>query len=277
MNLYHYVYYSYEEWGRGYIGVRSCECKPEQDSSYFGSFKDKTFAPKNKIILATFETREEALQAEIDLHTFYQVHVNSHFANRSCQTSTGWSTQGVPTSGEVKNRLKKSHLQFRLNYPEREAHRIQMQREKTAKWREENPDKWLEICKIGALAAANIKKLNPKKTSEDARKGGMSTTERRKKDPDLDTKMRAAVSKATRLRWTPEYQQMLIQKSKESCSIPVIVIDSQGYETEFSSIKECALALKVSKGLISNKLKGLPTQKLKNITIIRKVLLPEPE
>jgi hypothetical protein len=152
-----------------------------------------------------------------------------------------------------------------------------MQREKTAKWREENPDKWLEICKIGALAAANIKKLNPKKTSEDARKGGMSTTERRKKDPDLDTKMRAAVSKATRLRWTPEYQQMLIQKSKESCSIPVIVIDSQGYETEFSSIKECALALKVSKGLISNKLKGLPTQKLKNITIIRKVLLPEPE
>jgi hypothetical protein len=85
--MYHYVYYSYEEWGRGYIGVRSCRCLPEEDYSYYGSFYDETFAPLNKIILLTFQTREEAIQAEIALHDFYQVHVNKHFANKAKQTS----------------------------------------------------------------------------------------------------------------------------------------------------------------------------------------------
>lgn len=85
--MYHYVYYSYEEWGRGYIGVRSCQCDPKEDCRYFGSFFDRTFAPTEKIILAQFESREEALQAEIDLHLFYQVHKNSHFANKASATS----------------------------------------------------------------------------------------------------------------------------------------------------------------------------------------------
>jgi hypothetical protein len=86
--MYHYVYYSYEEWGRGYIGVRSCQCLPEKDRSYFGSFFDKTFAPTCKIILSTFNSREKALQAEVDLHEFFQVHVNPHFANLAKQTTT---------------------------------------------------------------------------------------------------------------------------------------------------------------------------------------------
>lgn len=85
--MHHYVYYSYEEWGRGYIGVRSCHCSPEDDCKYFGSFYDKTFKPTNKIILTIFKNKEEAIAAEIALHSFYQVHVNSHFANQSKQTS----------------------------------------------------------------------------------------------------------------------------------------------------------------------------------------------
>lgn len=48
--MHHYVYYSFEEWGRGYIGVRSCECLPEEDTLYFGSYKDKSFNPSNKVI-----------------------------------------------------------------------------------------------------------------------------------------------------------------------------------------------------------------------------------
>lgn len=86
--MHHYVYYSYEEWGRGYIGVRSCRCLPEEDCKYFGSYTDKSFAPVNKIILCEFATREEALRAEVVLHEFYQVHKNPHFANKSRQTST---------------------------------------------------------------------------------------------------------------------------------------------------------------------------------------------
>ena len=48
---YHYTYYSYEEWGRGYFGSRTCRCLPKEDVKYFGSFGDKTFKPTQKIIL----------------------------------------------------------------------------------------------------------------------------------------------------------------------------------------------------------------------------------
>ena len=68
-----YVYYSYEEYGRGYIGKRECKCLPEEDISYFGSFHDKTFRPTQKIILETFDNVEEALGAECVLHNFYEV------------------------------------------------------------------------------------------------------------------------------------------------------------------------------------------------------------
>lgn len=85
----HYTYYSYEEWGRGYIGVRSCDCSPEEDL-YLGSYTDQTFEPTHKIILSTHETREEATQAEIDLHEFFNVSSNNHFANKANQTSASF-------------------------------------------------------------------------------------------------------------------------------------------------------------------------------------------
>jgi len=82
-----YVYYSFEEYGKGYIGKRECECPPEEDVNYFGSFHDKNFNPSQKIILETFDSVEEALEAEIILHNFYEVDKNPHFANRAKQTS----------------------------------------------------------------------------------------------------------------------------------------------------------------------------------------------
>ena len=83
-----YVYYSYEEYGRGYIGKRECKCLPEEDVNYFGSFHDKNFNPTQKIILEIFNSVEEALEAEIILHDFYEVDKNPHFANRAKQTSS---------------------------------------------------------------------------------------------------------------------------------------------------------------------------------------------
>jgi hypothetical protein len=85
---YHYVYYSYEEYGRGYIGSRTCKCLPEEDIKYFGSFKDKSFKPTQKIILKSYNTREEAYEDEIILQEHYKVVENPHFANRAYQTST---------------------------------------------------------------------------------------------------------------------------------------------------------------------------------------------
>ncbi len=81
MKKYFYVYYSYEPWGRGYIGKRECKCLPEEDIKYFGSYRDKTFKPTQKVILQTFDTSEEAYSAEITLQEFYQVDKNPHFAN----------------------------------------------------------------------------------------------------------------------------------------------------------------------------------------------------
>ena len=87
MKKYFYVYYSYEEYGRGYIGKRECNCLPEKDIKYFGSFTDKTFKPTQKIILKTFDSVEDALEVESILHDFYEIDKNPHFANRARQTS----------------------------------------------------------------------------------------------------------------------------------------------------------------------------------------------
>jgi hypothetical protein len=87
----YYVYYSYEEWGRGYIGSKpsGCVCAPEDDP-YFGSFKDKTFKPTQKIILGVYGTPKECINAEVNLHAFFEVDINPHFANLARQTSTGF-------------------------------------------------------------------------------------------------------------------------------------------------------------------------------------------
>jgi hypothetical protein len=104
---YHYTYYSYEEWGRGYFGSRTCKCIPEDDVKYFGSFKDKTFNPTQKIILKDdYATRAEAYIDEIILQEYYKVVENPHFTNRAYQTSTGFSTQGTKHSDERLSQLK---------------------------------------------------------------------------------------------------------------------------------------------------------------------------
>jgi len=113
MKKYHYVYYSYQAWGRGYIGARTCSCPPIEDVNYFGSFKDKSFKPDNKIIISEFPTREEALQAEICLHNFYEVHLNQHFANKAKQTATKFNRQGLPGTLQDKNHTEETKEKIR--------------------------------------------------------------------------------------------------------------------------------------------------------------------
>ena len=110
MTSHHYVYYSYEEWGRGYLGVRTCPCSPEFDTEYWGSFVDKTFMPTQKIIIAEFFTRKEAMLAEILLHNFFDVGVNTHFANLSKATSTGFDRTGVVISEKTKKKMSDSKI-----------------------------------------------------------------------------------------------------------------------------------------------------------------------
>lgn len=108
---YHYVYYSYEEYGRGYIGSRTCKCLPEEDIGYFGSFKDKNFRPTQKIILKEdYVTRAEAYIDEIILQEYYKVVENLHFANRAYQTSKKFSWKNkkhsIATKQKISSKLK---------------------------------------------------------------------------------------------------------------------------------------------------------------------------
>ena len=113
---YHYVYYSYEEYGRGYFGSRTCKCLPEEDVKYFGSFKDKTFKPTQKILLKSdYSTRAEAYVDEIILQQYYKVVENPHFANRAYQTSASFSrkntvpyNKGKKMSWEQRKKLSNS-------------------------------------------------------------------------------------------------------------------------------------------------------------------------
>lgn len=103
---YYYTYYSYEEWGRGYFGSRKCYCLPEEDVKYFGSSKDKSFKPTQKIILKDdYNTREEAYADEIILQQYYKVVENPHFANRSYQSSTKFYYI-LPTEKAIENGKK---------------------------------------------------------------------------------------------------------------------------------------------------------------------------
>jgi hypothetical protein len=126
-DCYHYVYYSYEEWGRGYIGKRSCVCAPEEDKKYFGSFSDKTFNPTEKIIIATFRTEEEALACEVRLHNYYAVDINPHFANRAKQTSTKFyfNSTGIVRSEKTRQKISgKNNPMFGKTHSEEARRKI---------------------------------------------------------------------------------------------------------------------------------------------------------
>lgn len=116
-----YVYYSYEEYGRGYIGKRECKCLPEKDVNYFGSFHDKTFKPTQKIILETFDSAEKVLKAEIILHNFYEVDKNPHFANKSKQTSVKFYCCSDGENNPMYGKIGEEHPAY--GYRHSEEHR----------------------------------------------------------------------------------------------------------------------------------------------------------
>lgn len=92
----YYTYRSFEEFegGRSYIGVRKCPAgKTPETDPYQGSYSDKTFSPTAKEILEVYGCKEEALQAEIELHIQYDVAKNPRFANKARATSTKFTCE----------------------------------------------------------------------------------------------------------------------------------------------------------------------------------------
>jgi len=161
----HYVYYSYEEWGRGYIGVRSCKCDPEEDINYFGSFYDKTFKPNKKIILSIFPSREEAQQAEIILHTFYKIDINVHFANLARATSSKF-VNSSPRSEAFKQQVSKQMKGRKLTAEH--IKKVSEARSKKLKGRKLNPNHCQKISAAlkGKTAGIKRKKRTTKESKE---------------------------------------------------------------------------------------------------------------
>jgi len=100
-----------------YIGVRSCKSNPEEDK-YLGSSK---VIKRNKIavdkhILATWNSRKEAVSHEILLHECFDVALNKEFFNQAIQTSTGFDTTGKVSSFKGKKHTAQSIEKNRLSH-----------------------------------------------------------------------------------------------------------------------------------------------------------------
>ena len=98
--------------GMLYIGKRSCNCLPEEDTTYMSS---STYVPKTeciKFIINTFDTALEALDNEIYFHNLFNVGVNHMFYNKSKQTSNSFDTTGISflKSEATKQKISKAKI-----------------------------------------------------------------------------------------------------------------------------------------------------------------------
>lgn len=114
--MFHYTYLIEYTTGKKYMGVRSSKVTPEEDTKYVGSSlitpNDKIL---RKIILQQFETRQEALQSEIEYHKKYDVAVNDEYYNRARQTSTGFDVTGIKLTKEHKEKIGKKSFGRKLS------------------------------------------------------------------------------------------------------------------------------------------------------------------
>lgn len=111
--MYHYTYRltltNNTDSRKYYIGARSCNKYPTQDTNYLGScksllawFKEHGYAGVVKEILAIYSDRKDAIEHEINLHNHFDVAQNNEFWNKAKQTSIGFDTTGTRLSEEVK-------------------------------------------------------------------------------------------------------------------------------------------------------------------------------
>lgn len=93
-----------------YIGVRSCDGAPEDDTAYMSSSREIKKLIRDglmfrKDIIAVHKTRKSAVAHEVALHVEFDVARNTHFFNKAKQTSVGWDTSGVKLSKETVHKM----------------------------------------------------------------------------------------------------------------------------------------------------------------------------
>jgi hypothetical protein len=107
--MFHTVYNSFESKpnGRDYIGKHGTD---DPYDNYLGSFKDKTFNPDGKIVIAYATTPEGAIWLEMMFQKVFNVVEDPQFVNRSYQTSTGFyfNRAGILHTEEAKQKMSKT-------------------------------------------------------------------------------------------------------------------------------------------------------------------------
>jgi hypothetical protein len=81
--MYYYVYVIFFPNGNFYIGSRQCDCKPDEDKKYTGSYTDKTNGDGKKVILKIFSNENEMIFYETNLIQKFKLHLNCININSS--------------------------------------------------------------------------------------------------------------------------------------------------------------------------------------------------
>jgi hypothetical protein len=107
--MFHTVYNSFESKpnGRDYIGKHSAK-DPYDD--YLGSYKDDSFDPDTKIVIAYAKTPQGAVWLEERFQKVFNVVQDLQFANQAYQTSTGFDRTGAIDSEETRRKKTKAQL-----------------------------------------------------------------------------------------------------------------------------------------------------------------------
>lgn len=116
--MYYYVYrISNIESDKHYYGCRKTKRNPKDDLGirYFSSSRDKSFIELQKerpeifkyVIVKTFDNYNDAISYECELHERCDVGINNKFYNKVKQTSTKFSTEGIPLSKDRRKGIGK--------------------------------------------------------------------------------------------------------------------------------------------------------------------------
>jgi len=178
--MFHTVYNSWEEKsnGRDYIGKHSSK---NPYDSYLGSFKDKSFNPDGKIVIAYATTAEGAVWLEQRFQKVFDVVDDPQYANRSYQTDAKF-IYGV--SGEA-NPAKREESRIKISQSKAGVPRPDV----TEKNLKDNPAKRPEVAaKIAESRRGRPLSIQAKQKVSDYQSG-------RPKSEETKQKMRAARKK----------------------------------------------------------------------------------
>ena len=116
---YHYTYrITNSRLNKHYYGARTSNVIPSKDLGikYFSSSSDTQFREDQKnnpqdykyIIVSEFDSREEAVELEIKLHTKFNVGLNESFYNKTRQSVATFDNTGIKASFETRSKQRKA-------------------------------------------------------------------------------------------------------------------------------------------------------------------------